>query len=173
MPEIIYTDAQRLRQILSNLLSNAFKFTMQGSVTFRIGIASIDELEPLEDAQDSYYIRFSVTDTGIGISENKQALIFDAFQQADGHTEREYGGTGLGLSITKQLVSLLGGKISLVSEKGQAAPLTSICRLPGMLLSMKNSIHCRKSWRKPRMNWLPQPGPDIITTTPCWPIKKF
>lgn len=118
VPEIIYTDAQRLRQILSNLLSNAFKFTIQGSVTFRIGIASLDELEPFEDAQDSHYIRFSVTDTGIGISENKQALIFDAFQQADGHTEREYGGTGLGLSITKQLVSLLGGKISLVSEKG-------------------------------------------------------
>ena len=118
LPEVIYTDSQRLRQILSNLLSNAFKFTAQGTVSFGIGLARMEELEHCEDLKAASYMVFTVKDTGIGVAENNQALIFEAFQQADGNTERRYGGTGLGLSITKELTALLGGKIRLESIEG-------------------------------------------------------
>lgn len=103
----LYTDQQRLEQILRNLLSNAFKFTgKNGKVIVDIDLGE-DELAS-----------FSVTDTGIGIPENKQGIIFQAFQQADGSTRRKYGGTGLGLSISRELAHALGGEIDLQSEEG-------------------------------------------------------
>ncbi len=109
LPDTIFTDCQRLEQILKNLLSNALKFTDQGSVTLRV--------EPGANGQ----LRFAVTDTGIGIRADQHAAIFGAFQQADGTTSRKYGGTGLGLSISRDLAVLLGGAIALDSTVGQGS----------------------------------------------------
>jgi PAS domain S-box-containing protein len=110
--ETLRTDMPRLKQVLKNLLANAFKFTKQGSVQLRIAPA-----EPQR-------IAFSVIDTGIGIAADKQKMIFEAFQQADGTTSRQYGGTGLGLSISRELTRLLGGEIRVVSEPGKGSSFT-------------------------------------------------
>ncbi|HWW72412.1 MAG TPA: CHASE3 domain-containing protein, partial [Duganella sp.] len=106
------TDRQRLEQILKNLLSNALKFTSAGQITLAVHAAG-------EGA-----VGFSVQDTGIGIRQQDQQAIFNAFQQADGTTSRKYGGTGLGLSISRDLAHLLGGAISLVSEPGKGSCFT-------------------------------------------------
>ncbi|MDX6804560.1 HAMP domain-containing protein [Terrihabitans rhizophilus] len=119
LPTIMRTDAKRLQQVLRNLLSNAFKFTEQGSVTFRVGSA---EGSPLRAGSD--WIAFSVTDTGIGIPEDKQRIIFEAFQQADGTTNRKYGGTGLGLAISREIARLLGGEIVVSSQPGEGSTFT-------------------------------------------------
>lgn len=105
-PLVLRTDKMRLEQILKNLISNAIKFTSSGSVTLNV------TRNPLNDK----LINFTVKDTGIGIPREKQALVFEAFQQADGSTKRKYGGTGLGLSISRELAKLLNGEISLKSE---------------------------------------------------------
>jgi CheY-like chemotaxis protein len=105
-PASVVTDAQRLGQILRNLLSNAVKFTERGTVRLTVSPKGADAVE------------FSVRDTGIGISDEKFEMIFEAFQQADGTTSRRYGGTGLGLSISKELARLLGGSISVESTLG-------------------------------------------------------
>ena len=112
-PESMVTDPQRLRQILKNLLANAFKFTEHGGVQVRIGLA-----------EGSSALTFAVTDTGIGIDEEQQRRIFEAFAQGDGSTSRLYGGTGLGLSISRELVGLLGGAIGVVSSAGQGSTFT-------------------------------------------------
>ena len=109
---MLYTDGQRLGQILRNLLSNAFKFTGKNG---RV----ILQTEWLDNA-----VSFSVTDTGIGIPEGKQEIIFQAFQQADGSTKRKYGGTGLGLSISRELAYALGGELYLQSEEGKGSKFT-------------------------------------------------
>ena len=119
-PRNIDTDHQRLRQILKNLLANAFKFTERGSVHVQIGPADDGwdpEVESLSGAAS--VIALSVTDTGIGIDAEHQARIFEAFAQGDGTTSRLYGGTGLGLSISRELVSLLGGAIDVASVRGR------------------------------------------------------
>jgi signal transduction histidine kinase/ActR/RegA family two-component response regulator len=116
LPESVYTDIDRLRQILKNLLSNAFKFTTEGGVTLRISVARGERGAPR--------ISFAVQDTGIGIPHEKQKLIFDAFQQADGTTSRRYGGTGLGLTISREIARLLGGSIEVKSEPGQGSTFT-------------------------------------------------
>ncbi|HVO89337.1 MAG TPA: HAMP domain-containing protein, partial [Casimicrobiaceae bacterium] len=116
LPKSMFTDAKRLQQVLKNLLSNAFKFTHQGHVTLTIEPAKFgwdSQNEALNRAKD--VIAISVVDTGIGISQDKQQIIFEAFQQADGSTSRKYGGTGLGLAISRELSRLLGGEIRLVS----------------------------------------------------------
>jgi HAMP domain-containing protein/signal transduction histidine kinase/CheY-like chemotaxis protein len=117
VPESIVSDAQRLAQILRNLLSNAVKFTENGSVTLTIEQAPADLTfgVPTLDAADRV-LAFAVRDTGIGIEDAKFAMIFEAFQQADGTTSRRYGGTGLGLSISKELARLLGGAIAVESQ---------------------------------------------------------
>ncbi len=116
---------QRLNQIIKNLLSNAFKFTEQGEVILRIFIASKGwrRGNPYLDTADQV-IAFSISDTGIGISPEKQQIIFEAFQQAEGSTSRKYGGTGLGLSISKGLAELLGGSIEIESEEGRGSIFT-------------------------------------------------
>jgi CheY-like chemotaxis protein len=125
VPPMIETDEHRLHQVLKNLLSNAVKFTDEGSVTMRIEVAPEERrfaLPTLNDADS--VISFSVIDTGIGIPESQQRLIFEAFQQADGTTSRRYGGTGLGLSISREIARLLGGEIQVRSEPGQGSVFT-------------------------------------------------
>ncbi|WP_344253316.1 HAMP domain-containing protein [Pseudonocardia hydrocarbonoxydans] len=125
LPATITTDAQRLQQILRNLLSNAMKFTDAGSVTLTMSRAPSGTLygvPPLDGAR--HVIAFSVRDTGIGIPDDKFSMIFEAFQQADGTTSRKYGGTGLGLSISKELARLLGGRIDVSSEVGVGSEFT-------------------------------------------------
>jgi CheY-like chemotaxis protein/signal transduction histidine kinase len=128
LPASFYTDRQRLEQILKNLLSNALKFTDDGSVTLSIERPGEDERIPGRMDRAST-LKFAVTDTGVGIPEDKQKLIFEAFQQADGTTSRKYGGTGLGLTISRELARLLGGEISLHSD-GPGTGATFMLYLP-------------------------------------------
>ena len=129
VPALIYSDEQRLQQILRNLLSNAVKFTAVGGVTLRVAPAdpAIRFTGPLRE--EGSVLAFAVSDTGIGISEDKLDLIFGAFQQADGTNSRGYGGTGLGLSISRDIARLLGGEIHATSRLGHGS--TFICYLPG------------------------------------------
>jgi len=115
LPPHLYTDKQRMEQIIKNLLSNAMKFTEHGGVTLRIDAPEASEL-PNRNLEAGSTIRLSVIDTGIGIAPEKQKLIFEAFQQADGTTSRKYGGTGLGLTISRELARLLGGDVGMSSE---------------------------------------------------------
>ncbi|MDW7646027.1 MAG: ATP-binding protein [Desulfuromonadales bacterium] len=113
LPQRVVGDPTRLRQVLFNLIGNAVKFTEQGEV--------VVELELDKGRADKTGIRFSVSDTGIGIDETVRARIFDSFSQADNSTSRHYGGTGLGLAISRQLVTMMGGEILLDSAPGQGS----------------------------------------------------
>lgn len=122
LPKELRTDAQRVEQILKNLLSNAFKFTESGSVTLEVRFAHKTE------SQRSYEnaVAFSIIDTGIGIEASKFKDIFEAFQQEDGSIDRHYGGTGLGLTIARKFAHMLGGEIHVTSEKGKGSTFTLV-----------------------------------------------
>ena len=121
LPQALRGDALRLSQVLVNLLSNAVKFTARGSVVLRC--------EVLAQAGDEWKIRFSVRDTGVGISPEAQERLFSPFEQADGSTTRRFGGTGLGLSIARELVQLMGGEVGVESEPGRGSKFWFTARL--------------------------------------------
>ena len=148
-PDTITTDRQRLEQVLKNLLSNAVKFTEAGSVNLSIGRVGSDR------------IALAVTDSGIGIAEDQQAAIFEAFRQADGTISRKYGGTGLGLSISRELARLLGGAITLESTPGKGSTFT--ITIP--LVYDPNLV-------SQRPDRAPSPAPsDTVRTPPTAPAK--
>ncbi|GAA0741754.1 response regulator [Ideonella azotifigens] len=136
VPEWLETDGQRLRQILKNLMSNALKFTERGEVKVALRM-------------QGEQLAFTVQDTGIGISQQQQRVIFDAFRQADGSTHRKYGGTGLGLSISRDLAHLLGGDIEVSSTPGQGSVFT-------LTLPLQAPARLATALPLPRLR---QPGP--------------
>ncbi|MDT7781472.1 MAG: hypothetical protein QOC99_3984, partial [Acidobacteriota bacterium] len=148
-PISIQTDEKRLQQVLKNLLSNAFKFTAEGQVSMRVETTEKRGTfmhEGLNRADA--VIAFSVTDTGIGIPADKQKIIFEAFQQADGTTSRKYGGTGLGLSISREIARLLGGEIRVTSTQDEGSTFT---------------LYLPRTYRKPAPNILSEVLGDVIT----------
>ncbi|ESS71732.1 sensor protein GacS [Methyloglobulus morosus KoM1] len=124
VPESAKGDPTRIRQVLLNLVSNAIKFTGQGEVAVDVSLAKLPEGFNQTSAPDSFGVRFTVRDTGIGISADALPRLFQAFSQADGSTTRKYGGTGLGLVISKQLVDLMSGDISVSTQVGQGTAFT-------------------------------------------------
>ncbi|WP_146115935.1 response regulator [Malikia granosa] len=123
VPRDLIGDPLRIGQVLINYANNAVKFTEQGTITIRVA------LEPGQEPADELLLRFSVQDTGIGISPEQCALLFQSFQQADSSTTRKYGGTGLGLVISKRLAELMGGQVGVVSEPGQGSTFWFTARL--------------------------------------------
>jgi signal transduction histidine kinase/ActR/RegA family two-component response regulator len=165
LPVSITTDAQRLHQILRNLLANAIKFTDAGSVTLEVGLAPPRTLHgvPSLDAARSV-VSFAVRDTGIGIPGDKLAMIFEAFQQADGTTSRKYGGTGLGLSISKELARLLGGKIEVASEPGTGSVFTLLLPDESPAVMTVSGVPAPRPAEPPLT--APERGEPILRATP-------
>jgi signal transduction histidine kinase/DNA-binding response OmpR family regulator/CHASE3 domain sensor protein len=153
-PGRIETDRLRLEQVIRNLLSNAIKFTASGYVQLTI------------ESGKAGTVRFVVKDTGIGIAKDKQSIVFEAFQQADGSTRRKYGGTGLGLSISRELVRLLGGEITLTSEpdKGSEFVLTLPARKDGKTVTTTTTElrHTTTVEKQP-----------VVTVTPALQDRRF
>ncbi len=146
LPETMRTDRQRLEQVIKNLVSNAVKFTEQGIITVDFSRPVSEMWMGNSELEAEKTIAISVTDTGIGIPQEKQQAIFEAFQQVDGSTSRQYGGTGLGLSISRAMASLLGGEIHLKSEEGQGSTFTLyIPEVIGDAVELEESVGCAAS----------------------------
>ena len=129
IPNFFKGDSIRLRQIVSNLLSNSIKFTESGEVSVHIRVLPVAESATEEAAKALFDIHFSIRDTGIGIPEEKHARLFQSFSQVDASTTRQYGGTGLGLAISKRLIEMMGGEIGVKSEVGVGSIFTFSVRL--------------------------------------------
>ncbi len=128
LPHTVEGDRQRVRQILLNLIGNAIKFTERGDICVRVACDECQAQEASGTQPPVTRIRFEVIDNGIGIPPEMQAVIFEAFRQADSSTTRRYGGTGLGLAICRELVHLMDGEIFVSSEMNIAARLPLCCR---------------------------------------------
>ena len=172
LPETLFTDLSRAEQIIKNLLSNAFKFTPEhGTITLDIRNAQGSKFysDQLKNTSEQVFA-ISVKDSGIGIPEEKQKLIFEAFQQADGSTSRKYGGTGLGLSISKELANILGGEIQVQSQVNEGSTFTLF--IPGSKLSMEdhvqeNAVHAAASASEPKVvPLIPEPIVMPVTNRP-------
>jgi PAS domain S-box-containing protein len=144
VPDSFVGDAGRLRQVLTNLVGNAIKFTDKGEVVVEVETLAEDngsgQGEPLDPESPPCTLLFSVRDTGIGIPKQKQAKIFQAFEQADSSTTRRYGGTGLGLSIASRLVGLMGGRITVASEPGRGSTFRFTVRLHQPVLQPDRAV---------------------------------
>ena len=150
VPPSLHTDRQRLEQVLKNLLSNAVKFTEQGEV--RLNVSATSE----------GWIQFSVTDTGIGIADDQQERIFEAFHQADGTVNRRFGGTGLGLSISRDLTNLLGGSLVVSSKPGEGSTFTlSMPKNGSVTASPPAPRASAPAPRLPRPVFAPEPEPQV------------
>jgi CheY-like chemotaxis protein len=179
----IETDQQRLEQIIKNLLSNAFKFTSEGSVTFALERSTITVSPQGTPIEPQPAVAFVVEDTGIGMTPDQQKIIFEGFQQADGSTSRKYGGTGLGLTISRELVHRLGGLIEVESRLGQGStfvvylPLKSVVvqgkggnightavSIPPLSSSSAAAITINDN--QPTSRILPTPPPPPLPSTP-------
>ncbi|MCW5836310.1 MAG: HAMP domain-containing protein, partial [Labilithrix sp.] len=172
-PKSITTDPQRLQQILTNLLANAFKFTESGTVSVHISVDSGAERGGAPATQPSpTTLDFAVSDTGIGIPPEKQQLIFEAFQQADASTSRLYGGTGLGLTISRELAQLLGGEIRLQSTPGAGSTFTLSLPLAEPIAAARRSLApgAQEPASPPRPRALadaaPRPGKSGVDVAP-------
>ena len=163
LPSNFRSDTQKVEQIVKNMLSNAFKFTEKGGITLSIFRPDSAIDLSYSGVADQKFMAISVSDTGIGIPEDKQNLIFEAFQQADGTTSRKYGGTGLGLSISKKMAGLLGGEIRLKSAAGKGSVFTLY--LPETPPEGKTEANFRESPA-------PAPAKNAAATTPAGVIKK-
>jgi HAMP domain-containing protein/signal transduction histidine kinase/CheY-like chemotaxis protein len=153
LPRSMYTDDKRLQQIIKNLLSNAFKFTEHGHVKLKVARAHGGWNQTNDHLNTAgQVLAFSVEDTGIGIPEDKQRIIFEAFQQADGTTSRKYGGTGLGLSISREITRLLGGELRVTSVPGRGSTFTLF--LP---LNFSPAAQSPSSNRTPSLPQMPRP----------------
>lgn len=153
VPSVIETDKMRLGQILKNLLSNALKFTATGGVSL-----TIDRQQSRTGSDPVDSLAFVVKDTGIGIPLEKQPLIFEAFQQADGSTKRKYGGTGLGLSISRELAKLLGGEITLESRVNEGSEFTILIPLVHSQVTLLRDTPADQ----PRANVAPTPVKAVV-----------
>ncbi len=158
VPAVLETDKMRVEQILKNLISNSLKFTTTGKI----------ELKASMSKKMDNTIVFTVSDTGIGIAEDKQKMIFEAFQQADGSTKRKYGGTGLGLSISRQLARLLQGEIELESEigKGSSFSLSIPLFKPGQLV-VAPKLSVVPSIAEPELLPVQKPSPYLAESIPA------
>ncbi|HEY3806295.1 MAG TPA: HAMP domain-containing protein [Kofleriaceae bacterium] len=156
LSQAIDTDDMRLRQVLRNLLSNAIKFTEHGRVSLRI--ANVE-------APSGHSIAFAVSDTGIGIPKDKQRLVFESFQQADGSTSRKYGGTGLGLAISREIAGLLGGDLRVESIVGQGSTFT---------LYLPQVLRPREPRASKTVIAMPQPEVEVqaVATTPAADVPR-
>lgn len=158
-PSMIYTDSQRLEQILKNLLSNAVKFTEKGQVSLVVS------------RQPGEGIAFTVSDSGIGIAPDQQDSIFEAFRQADGTTNRRYGGTGLGLSISRDLATLLGGTINVSSEPGQGSIFTLV--LPELYVESAEELAQMPASPAPRVVQVPSRVVAVPAVVQAEPVARF
>ena len=169
-PELIQTDFQRLEQVIKNLLSNAIKFTLTGGIILQFSRPK-ESVIPMFSALDmTQAIAIAVIDTGIGISEEKQKTIFEAFQQGDGGTARRFGGTGLGLSISREIAKMLGGELQVESVKDKGStftlliPYTQELKVENKTLSQPPLIRVEQNKTlKPKTSAVPNKSIDIKT----------
>jgi CheY-like chemotaxis protein len=153
LPRSVIGDPTRLRQVLTNLVSNALKFTQAGSIV----LTAAPEGEVHSDGTQQ--LRFAVTDSGIGIPTDKQAVIFDAFSQADGSTTRHYGGTGLGLAISRRLAEAMGGDLTVASAPGNGSCFTLHIRVH---LDPELAFHKHRQDSHRRLTPPPVPNPVAL-----------
>lgn len=154
VPEWIFADSLRLRQILLNLISNAIKFTARGEVSLKVSL--------LEDRGGDLLLKFKVADTGIGIPEDKLSSIFNTFTQADHEVARKFGGSGLGLSIARQLVEMMGGEISAESVQGEGSIFSFTCWVGHGSSRKESNVFPRHAAAAPSLEGVSRRGLDIL-----------